>query len=195
MAVLILTAASCNLEWICTTHILSVINFPLECVVNGTHPQGVIAIAHIFLVTREKLLVLDLLLCVNNKNLLDFLLEHIYSINMITLTCFVFENQCHLVISFVLTCLKWNCIERSKGFGSDELQGNYPGIWEYQRLREVFSLPVGYVSPKCMAPFTRESLSCGVELRSSPGTLPWLAISHCCSIQNQKEANGPKTKL
>lgn len=44
-------------------------------------------------------------MCVNNKNVLDFLLKHIYSIN-ITLAFFVFENQEHPVVSFHLTCPK-----------------------------------------------------------------------------------------
>lgn len=90
----------------------------------GSVLSGLLQITHGLSVTRERFLVLNsilwILMCANNKN---FLPECICSINIITLACFVLENQWRPVVSFHLNCLQWNCTERRKAFGSNELQG------------------------------------------------------------------------
>ena len=92
-------------------------------------------------------------MCANSKN---FLPEHACSINIITLACFMLENQWCPVVSFHLTCLKWNHTERRKAFGAMHFR-QCPSIWEHQKLRSsISSWPVG---PKCGPPLLLGSLS------------------------------------
>lgn len=154
-------------------------------------PIGLLYVAHVFLVTVERLLAFNstlwFFMCVNNKNLLDSLLEPIYSMSIITLTSFVLKNQWYpTVLCDILTCLKWNLTERRKVFEGNELQGIVRCLGISKSLWNIL-VACGLCEPKMHGtlPVGVSAFPNRTEILSENISLT-LAISHQYSMHGSK---------